>query len=378
MAARTAVVALTRVVGAAPEPADLDAAARALRSVSGGLGVLAGRDDLADVPDLDGEVRRALERPAGRGGPQPRARPWSTPASPGSSCPPARGACSRCSTRRPPPSTGWRGATGPSAGRPGRRPRWPPRRAPLARGLRRHRGARPRARPLAALAGLANETRRARPRLAVLRHRAPARAGAARARPRGGPVRTGRRRRGAGRCGARSRSPPTRAWSPTGGATAPTSRSTPWGTCCWPTGTTPARCGSSSTAWPSTCTTCPTGSARRAQLAAVRSAPASPRGPSAARVRRRPRRARARGRPRAGRPPAGPRGGRPGAARMVHRAAPAGTVTAPEPATGPPARTMDTDTRPSPARATRHYRVTHRTDLRATTRRWPRATRSPG
>ena len=60
MAARTAVVALTRVVGAAPEPADLDAAARALRSVSGGLGVLAGRDDLADVPDLDGEVRRAL------------------------------------------------------------------------------------------------------------------------------------------------------------------------------------------------------------------------------------------------------------------------------------------------------------------------------
>ncbi len=62
MAARTAVVALTRVAGSAPEPADLDAAARALRAVSGGLGQTEGEGgvDPTAITDLDAEVRRAL------------------------------------------------------------------------------------------------------------------------------------------------------------------------------------------------------------------------------------------------------------------------------------------------------------------------------
>jgi len=61
MAARAAHVALTRVTGAAPEPADIDAAARALRSVSGGMG---GAPVDSHGPGasaaLDVEVRSAL------------------------------------------------------------------------------------------------------------------------------------------------------------------------------------------------------------------------------------------------------------------------------------------------------------------------------
>ena len=67
MAARTAVVALTRVAVSAPEPTDLDAAARALRAVSGGLGEA--ERETADGPaaahDLDRDVRRALGGRAG-------------------------------------------------------------------------------------------------------------------------------------------------------------------------------------------------------------------------------------------------------------------------------------------------------------------------
>ena len=60
MAARTALVALTRVAGAAPDPQDLDAAARALRSVSGGIGLATDAAAGPRVADLDAEVRRAL------------------------------------------------------------------------------------------------------------------------------------------------------------------------------------------------------------------------------------------------------------------------------------------------------------------------------
>ena len=60
MAARTALVALTRVADAAPDPEDLAAAARALRSVSGGIGLATDAATRPGVADLDAEVRQAL------------------------------------------------------------------------------------------------------------------------------------------------------------------------------------------------------------------------------------------------------------------------------------------------------------------------------
>jgi uncharacterized circularly permuted ATP-grasp superfamily protein/uncharacterized alpha-E superfamily protein len=57
MAARTVLVCVTRLAGAEPDGADLAAVARALRAVGGGL---AGALDAGGAPDLDAELRRTL------------------------------------------------------------------------------------------------------------------------------------------------------------------------------------------------------------------------------------------------------------------------------------------------------------------------------
>jgi hypothetical protein len=247
MAARTVLVCLTRLAGAEPEGDDLAAVARALRAVGGGLAATLG----AGPVDLDAEVRQALTGRTGSVVTSLRATTANARA--------ARQLLSAGTWRLLAMLDAEAVALDKLAGG-GETPD----------GLATFDATEALDRvlvPLAALAGLANESvvrgpgwrfldvgRRIERSLLVLGLLEALFAGPRAPRPRFGAPRAPRPR-----CGATWRWRRARAWSPTGAAIAATSPSTRWATSCWPTGTTRARCGSSSTSWSSTSTTCPTG-----------------------------------------------------------------------------------------------------------------------